>query len=203
MIWWGHEMTVSYVEDPSYASSKLGDSIVSYNGFPHQVLEVSSRGLTVIRDMIGNTNREVGLEDLDLTPFKLGYMNSGRMAHYLMRIPSRQWRQGLRTGLIYSYTGGGLGIFRDPMGFVNMVRGVYPSPGDVFDMLVNDEVDSYAFSRSFRLSKSTHKKPRFFLSWKGRQVGEATMGDRRLNIKLAKDYEYLSEMLEEERNGRA
>lgn len=197
-------MAVSYAEDPSYAASKLGDSLVSYNGFPHQVLEVTGRGIAIVRDMVQHINRDVPLADLDLTPFRLGYMNSNRMAHYLMRIPSRQWRQGLRSGLIYSATGGGgRDVYRDPVAFINMVRGIYPTPDDALDMLANDEADACAFSRSFALVRSSHKKPRFFLHWKGRQVGEARMGDRRIDFALDKSFEYLSEMLEEERDGRA
>ena len=196
-------MAVSYDEDISYAQAKLLDSVVSLNGSPVHIVDIESSGRTYVNHVANGVRAVTDLSELDLTPVKLGYANFGRFADYFMRIPSRQWKQGLRSSNVTSPDGrSSRYLFQQGASLANMVRGIYPSPADCVDALLNGEAESMAFSRHFSLRVTGVKKFRLHLLYKSRPVGTAEMGDRRLTFNLLPEFTYLSELLEEERNGR-
>jgi hypothetical protein len=196
-------MSVNYNEDPAYANAKLHDTIVRFEGFPFYVNHISEDGMVRGRKL-GQEGQSCHLSSLDLSPIPLGYVNIDRSTTYLMRVPSRQWRQGIRSSNITSIGGSHASLFAgSASSFVNLVRNIYPTPNDCLDLINNQEVISQAFSRNFAISSINNKgKKGSILLYKSLVVGTVSMGDMRASFNLSPSYHYLSETLEEERNDR-
>lgn len=200
-------MAVDYSTDLAYANNRLGDSIVLHKGQPVYVVEVrgDEGGRAIIRSIPQNNTVGVPLSELDLTPVRLGYVNEDGDAHYAMRVPSRQWRQGLRSSQLISLPSGnwrGRNRITTSSNFANTVVGNYPSPISCYESIVNGEVNGQAFSRSFAIVRTNRRGPSYNLCYKATVVGTAHVGDSRMILTIAPKFSYLTELLEEERNGR-
>jgi hypothetical protein len=195
-------MSVDYTEDIQYAANRLSETVVLHNKIPIYV--GSLEGSTALcRKLPSSTRVDVPLHLLDLTPIKLGYVNELKECYYLMRVPARQWRQGLRSSQLMCLNNWtrNFNMVRSS-GFYNMVMNKYPTLAECFESFVNEESVTKAFSLHFALHKSNRKDFGMNLAYAGSIVGTAAMGDSRVTTTLAPKYSYLSELLEEERNGR-
>lgn len=98
-----------YQGDVEYAESRLTGTIVRYQGEPAFVNNVTyqrDRPVAVLRYISPRADEAVPLDDLDLSPFNLGYVNYRNIASFLTRVPMRgDYRQGLRTHNMYSHFG--------------------------------------------------------------------------------------------------
>lgn len=121
-----------YGDDWQYADSRLNNTIVRYEGKGVFVNKVMKKG-ALITSLRGGDGNVVNLDDLDLTPVKLGFANIGNAISYLTRMPMRRdWRQGLRVGNFTS-------VYGTPADLVNYnaladtIEGIYPTLQECVD----------------------------------------------------------------------
>lgn len=141
-----------------YARSRLVETIICLNGKPVQVVEVNNRfidheiivGFNYLSS--GDSGVDV-LENFDLNPVKLGYVNYQNNAHYLSRMPMRKdWRQGLRSINISDPFGGRPSI---PYKVIaETIVGNYPTFHSALEKINSSEEDKrVAFCRDFSMFK--------------------------------------------------
>lgn len=91
-----------YGEDYGYASTRILGTIVRLkDGNPVYIQHMNERGqcwaIPIEKEWMIENAVQVHLDDLDLRPVRLGYVNTGGNASYFQRIPMRRdWKQGLR-----------------------------------------------------------------------------------------------------------
>src|SRR5699024_3329179 len=89
-----------YGNDYAYADSRIKGTIVRLNGEPVLVERVGPDYCIVQAWEEYPRGRQIrcNLDDLDVKPVPLGFINSGYVADYAYRLPmQRDWRQGLRS----------------------------------------------------------------------------------------------------------
>lgn len=185
---------ISYGEDYAYADNRLRNTLVSYKGYPF-FIEAVMRDGTVVGQVVGTkqfTGETFHLNDFDLTPLPLGYVNKGDRAIYFERMPSRFYRQGLTRDTLYTK-----GQNRREGFMVNelacTIRGLYPKFEDCIDVVANNECLSWAFSRKFAIGKLKPSANKINVSYRGNIVGVVNDGGPKLDNK----YSFLNESLEE------
>lgn len=140
-----------------YARSRLNDTVIMYQGNPFLVQTITRReqgGKLVVVGMLieREAPMEVFLEDCDIKPVSLGYVNYNKKAFYTMRMPMRRdWKQGLRyLNLIdvdgRQFNGVGYSVF------VNTIKNHYPSFQNAVKSLSNCR--SMAFHRDFCIDEN-------------------------------------------------
>lgn len=178
-----------YGDDYEYANTRLAETIVRLGDDPVYVHMVE-QGMRVVyqklEDMDGDI-KEVHIDELDLRPVKLGYINVRGGCDYLTRFPMRRdWRQGLRKGN-FCAVGGVLDAMRiNYKDLDRVIRGIYPS----FDKAVSLKY-STAWHREWAVKKVDDAK---LLWYKGQKiVGTIDDNGPMLNEKFI----YLREALQE------
>lgn len=176
-----------YGKDHEYANSRLTETVVKLEDEPVYVYAVK-RGMLVdyapIREI--NNIKKCQVDDLDLKPVKLGYLNHVRGLNYLMRMPKRNdWRQGLRFG---NFTGLGFDVrhlrYED---LYDVIKGNYQSFEQAIKALKSKAVRGQAWSRDWAIVEND------CLAYKGRPVGALIDGKPVLTTENL----YLREALEE------
>jgi hypothetical protein len=129
------------------------------------------------------------LEDLDLTPIPLGFINIDKVgtAVYAARVPIRKyWRQGLGTGNLHYFTfySHSMEGFPDVNNLVQTFFNKYPTLEDAFSKVKKDRL--IAFHRNWATSKED-------VFYRYRHVGNINKGD----VSLSKKYSYLTPHLTE------
>lgn len=90
-------MTKILYDSTDYAQSRLMDTVVRVNGNPVIVVGIADLAHIEVQTLIKSRRKTVTMQDLDLEPVELGYVNYNGCAIYASRKPKRQdWRQGLR-----------------------------------------------------------------------------------------------------------
>ena len=177
-----------YKNDNNYAKGRLEGTYLSYRGNVVLVEELGPRtfhylvGPKFDERMVGNTN------DLNLTPIKLGYSNSGNNTSYLLRIPARRWKQGVdqqAVATLSTHHGNGAGAGGKDFQFTH--KGQYPDIKHAVDK-AEKRNRAFAFSRSFAVL------PNKRLEYKGRYVVGKIEGGVPV---LSKKYQYLERLLAE------
>lgn len=137
----------------------------------------------------------------DLTPFKMGFMNYEGAAYFLARQPLRQNRQGLGAGTLSiknmspnETRGIDFNTVITADGFVDMIRGKYPSFQEAGEMLNGGDAYSVAVSRSFCFLFDTDLDM-LLLSHRGVKCGTAMKGDKA--IRLPEKFHFLRQEAEE------
>ena len=131
---------------------------------------------------------KIGLEELDLSPPKLGYRNEDT-TDWTYRLPNRYWKQGLTT----SNTRGTKGLLSmTSISLHNLVTNNFPTVKQAFKL-------NQAFCRDFCFKKA---EAVVNLMYRTELVGEAKKNNVTGNIdmKLHEEYEYLKETLQEQVN---
>jgi hypothetical protein len=186
---------VDYKDDYNYASTRINNTIVMHDGMPFKVDGIGAGKVFCGVKVLEGIFEEHKLEELDLSPRRVGYVNKGGVAHYCMRMPSRHYKQGLCQENFFS-----------PMHKVSpwdketskSLAGQYPKPFNAAECVYNEEVSSAAFSQDFSFSMLADKLSLFF---RNMAVGHAVLSSGgKLNFKLDEDKFYLTEVLERSYN---
>lgn len=129
-----------YGDDWKYAASRLDGTIVTHEGHAVYVEQVGQKMIAKIigvraLEVGGEDYRRVKVNDLDLTPVKLGFCNFDNRVNYLARMPMRRdWRQGLRRGNFVSMCGHV--AERIPYTkLADVIEGIYPTFEEVVKQL--------------------------------------------------------------------
>lgn len=191
-------MTISYNSDPHYASQKLSGSIVRLDGRPIYIESVYEDGIVSFSTFTGQ-NRQCQLNELNLEPVPLGYINLRQNTVYGQRVPARYYIQGLRQNNFLTRGRSRLGspIHRS-LALYNTICGIYPSLADCFESLVEREgCQSKAFSRKFALKRNGNRVRDLDLMYRDKKVGVVSQGSEGINYRLDSNKGYLQECLEE------
>ena len=164
-----------------YANSRLAGTIVKVDGEAVCVDTVNDDMECLVEFIDSGELRTVPLNGLDLSPIKLGYVNTIGNCVYMQRIPRRDdWRQGLRDNNV---TYGGL--LRS--GVVQILKGTYPSLDEAAKRSEEEEY-RVAFSKEFCIDYVGN------LRYKGRpSVGKYKDGE----VVLKKNFLHLEQVLGE------
>jgi len=186
-----------YGNDFAYAQSRIQGTIlrVKKTGEPVYVYIVNGGGQCSVtpieRDWGGEATVTMHVDDLDMHPVPLGYVNSAGEATYLMRVPMRRdWKQGLRQENCWS---SGRRLNSIPMkDLKNCIIGRFPS----FETALKDVVKSGEKAKNKIIAWHRH----WAVSTDGRvfyknheQVGTILDG----HVDLFPSHKYLAEVLEE------
>jgi hypothetical protein len=181
-----------YNDNVEYASQRLAGTIVRVGEVPvyvSSVFETRQEGILCKIQELQDTEDDskfVSVDNLNLEPVPLGYVNYGPSSYYMVRKPMRNdWRQGLRRG--NSAFIGDEGFYELPHQELNQtILGKYPKVKDALALVKTRIKDKVAFSRDFAVGydKTLH--------YKGRRVGTF---DKQMT--LDKKYFYLNEYLQE------
>tara|TARA_R110002049_G_scaffold119_6_gene757 strand:- start:1690 stop:2247 length:558 start_codon:yes stop_codon:yes gene_type:complete len=181
-------MTLSYGEDYEYAGTRLVDSWVRYKDDLVRVRHIrNDSGECTIQNFLGE-DFLVNLEELDITPIPLGYVNYKSISSYIARMPTRHYRQGIRPQNIK----GGQGVLAEiTKEIVQTMLGIFPSIDQCIESIVNEESKSKAFCRQFSLCLD--EKEKIVAHYKDREVGIVDYKKALINLKP--DFLYLSDVL--------
>ena len=173
-----------------YAESRLNGTMVMGKEGPVTVISIDELFLCDVVDTISGKRHKVKLDELDLTPVKLGYVNTrDRGALYVVRMPKRNdWRQGLRRENMI--------VLSRPMdpGKISQadlsrcIIGDYPKFEEAVNIVSDDFVSSIAWSRDFAI---TFKGK---VLYRTIHVGNY---DKDAGVVLLEDFSYLQEVLNE------
>lgn len=192
-------MSINYGNDWEYANSRLSDTIVLKDKIPVYVYRVGSNGVVEYRTL-GDFSKEgnCSISDLDLTPLALGFLNTSIKTSYLYRVPTRNWKQGLRLQQIHYVEGSrNKEISVDSQSFINCLLGIYPNLTRCVENIHCEEAIARAFSRTFSLEKG---RKEIELVFKDTRVGYFSEQENRL--KLWEKFSFLQESLDGVLNGR-
>jgi hypothetical protein len=187
---------VSYGTDYEYAATRLSGTLVRLNLQPVYVKDIDHEtGEVYYLSGMNLKTKKCHLNELDLTPIPLGYINIGRDVSYVQRIPSRSYKQGFHGNSMYSNK---LHVDLVSTSMFNTIRGLYPKTLEVVEHLMCGEADEKAFSRRFSLSAGAKKV--FGLNFRGKGVGTASLnfGAMNLNYSFNDKFKFLQETLEED-----
>ncbi|MGL5323574.1 MAG: hypothetical protein ACRC91_02435 [Aeromonas sp.] len=176
-----------YDGDFEYANSRLCDSVVRLDDVPVMVHAVNRDGTVAGSSLTDGKEIRCNLEDLNLVPVELGYVNYDGHAHYVMRKPVRRdWRQGLRHNNMISDT---IPVPHLPWAAIaKAINNNYPTFEQARLMLKGKRgMHSIAWCRDFAIIKGWEVKHC------GDKVGKV-VGEK---VVLDEAFQYLKEALEE------
>lgn len=177
-----------YEDNLDYARGRLEGTVVMLFGEPIEVKEIDYDGAVRVRRLKDPDEYfYCNLSDLDLVgQNKLGYVNYGPGAYYLMRKPLRNdWRQGLRMSNVCFQGEEGFGRF--PFNELrDTILGNYPSFVEASGRINSGPCYRVAFSRCFALGDGNK------IYYKQRLVGSYDK-----IVTLFEHFKYLTEHLEE------
>jgi hypothetical protein len=137
-------------DNVEYARNRLNDTIITHQGKAVTVIDVNKQGakkpLQIISTEILTGNAIVdSIDNYDLTPVKLGFVNSNEAVGYLARKPLRHdWRQGLRAQQIVIPYSSTPDFFIDFQDVAKTIEGIFPTIEEIRGMK-----GMRAFSRDF------------------------------------------------------
>lgn len=176
-----------YDGDFEYANSRLSESVVRYNDVPIMVHAINNDGRVEGSSLVDGHGINCNLDELDLVPVQLGYVNYDGRAHYVMRKPVRRdWRQGLRHNNMVSDT---VPVPALPWACVaKTINNEYPTFEQARLMLKGKRgVTSIAWCRDFAIVKG----------WKVIHCGDTVGSIVNEKVVLDEAFQYLKEALEE------
>lgn len=186
-------------DNVEYASQRLEGTIVSFKGKPVRIdrcLLYKTRIFAEFRSLNNPEKYEkVPLEELDLTPIKLGFVNTKYGVCYLGRIPLRKdWKQGTRTQNMRIMWGGIDIRWVSDKDLYRTIVGKYPSFNTALEETVNTGL-GIAFHKHFALMQ---EKDGVFLLYKFLgKVGDIVNN----KPQLFDNYQFLNESLEQAMKG--
>lgn len=210
--------SIDYQKDIEYARSRLCGTYVRFKSRACKVMELfwdddMEISATILICPISEYDKtafatDVKLSQLDLTPISMINIKStdNRHAAWWMRKPVRYWKQGfcgdnLRTVSsevkVMGYVPNAMFRFESP-NFGKAVLGMYDSPHQAMELLLNEEVCSIPLSRSFSAVFDNTDKPLVIHGY--RAVGRLTYNHtiNEVGIKLDDEYDYLEQLLAKE-----
>jgi hypothetical protein len=143
-------------DNVDYARQRLVETIITYKGKAHQVLDVKkARGnkplvITSTEVLSGDIIND-DIDNYDLTPVKLGFVNANEAVGYIVRKPMRNdWRQGLRAQQVYIPYASSPNFFVDFRDVARTIEGIFPTIEEIYEQ----EKPMRAFSRDFSMNKA-------------------------------------------------
>lgn len=145
-----------------YAATRLIETIILYKGRPVKVtncLQQAAKKIWIVATDIENgAIVQDYLDNFDMNPPLLGYVNTEKQCTYMTRMPMRKdWKQGLRKNNLVSYSGYAPDI---AMKFIaKTIMGVFPSVGEAcarinkFNAAGNGYKGGQAFDRNFAIDQ--------------------------------------------------
>jgi len=177
-----------YGNDYSYAATRLNETAVRHEGELVEVHNVNTDdGRCHVMNVVTGEDKRVPLEELDVSPLSLGFINHRGTATYVVRQPKRRdWRQGTRRSNLTTLRGINVGNVSFSM-LARTVKGDFPTFAKVVKSHVTVK-DSIAFNKNWAVARNGD------LLYKSvGKVGMLIDGDARLSTK----YAYLEEALNE------
>lgn len=186
---------VDYSSDVAYGANRLVDSIALVDGIPRYIYNLTP-SFVHWSPLGSGTVKKTSIKKLNNSNIPLGFVNTHTRAKYVVRIPKKQYKQGLRqnnlTVLPYNDNFNPL-----TKGFVNCVLGIYPSVEDCMELVTCGEMESCAFSRKYSLSLGP-TPDKYELTYKIYSVGTISITNHNIvKYDLFEKYSYLKEDLEE------
>jgi hypothetical protein len=178
-----------------YANQRLAGTIITYDNEPVTVVNCGGRNTQITAEVCYLKDNNVGkvlLKNCDITPVKLGFVNTNYGVGYLGRIPLRKdWKQGLRLNTLRSMWGVDARWVNNK-NLRNCIVASYPTFARALEDTVNDRFP-VAFSRTFSLAYDDDEdKVLLNYKWMG-AVGDVVNGKPQLYDK----YGFLIEALDE------
>lgn len=173
-------------DNSRYANTRLASTIVMYKRKPVYVIEVKRDMTVIVSDdfPLHRKSKRVPLKDLNITDFKLGFLNKDGLATYLARRTLRSdWRQGLRANNVNSSHGRA-----DIDDIAKVLKQRYPTFEEA--MRKRNVVYSIAWCSEFALSGND-------LIWRYERVGKVEDN----NLVLDNNFKFLTSQLMEAVNG--
>lgn len=186
-----------------YARTRLVETIIRYKGLPVMVhdCQTSGKDILVFYTFISGDDdgiHQANLDEFNLDPVPLGYVNHKNYAHYLTRAPMRRdWRQGLRMMNMFDPDGANprqLGW----KAVAETIVGKFPSFSNTIGRLQSNPERSskIAFNRDFSLDNKG------VIEYKGMfKIGEVGLDNRFVTI--ADKFSWTREAFEEAMEGKA
>lgn len=174
---------------------RLSNSLVRVKDRPVIVMDAHPGGVVSVRD-VEDIVLNVKVKDLELTPVPLGFVNQDGQLLYVMRKPTRRYKQGLTRENIHAidvFTGKEVGLNLHSVALSDTIRGVYPSVGDCFTAVREGAQKALAFSREWAVALM---KDELSILHKGVVVGY--VGDK--SVMLNPEKYFLKESLTESLN---
>lgn len=140
----------------SYASTRLNDTVIRKGTTPILVnnCEDHSIGKIVVywSGIMDGAGGADFLNDLNLDPVPLGYVNYDGSVQYMTRMPMRQdWKQGLRDRNVVTYQGFNNDFSYKIIG--KTIMGDFPKFSKVLERLNGGGYNIQAFDRDFALDR--------------------------------------------------
>lgn len=142
----------------------LLECIFLYKGNPVRVLRIDDEQSVTAYDFQAHNHIKIALNDPEMSyePFPLGFVNGPKEAAYMLRLPIRQYRQGLHSENTSIVSLGErqrrdwhLGIFQENKYIMQVAKGIYPSLAEAIDEICKDEkIVSRAISRNFAIENT-------------------------------------------------
>lgn len=189
---------VNYGKDNDYAETRIRNTILKtvYNTVVLVENFDYDEGKFYCRDLIATSGVYLDLEELDMNPVELGFVNSPNSTDYITRMPVRHYKQGLTA---HSYKGKGF-PHKNTFATTSMamcILGIYPKLIDCVESVSCGEAVSKGFSRNFSILNTGEDN---VLTFRGDYVGSVHFNSDNglLQNRLDKKYNFLQEMLEYE-----
>lgn len=188
---------VNYNGDNNYAESRIRGTVLKtvYN----TVVLVDSldydEGRFNCRNLISGEYSYLDLDELDMDPVELGFINGRFSTNYHTRMPARHYKQGLTS---YTFQEGFVDdAVWSSVTMAKCILGIYPKLIDCVESVFCGEASSRGFSRNFSVSSIGGDR---LLTFRGNIVGEALFNTDNglLQTRLSKKHNFLQEMLEHE-----
>jgi len=169
----------------------LSGSYVKYKGRAVLVRDVTEDMLAICVDVSTGKSKEIPVNDLDLSPFVLGYVYSERLnkCFYVERIPSRSWRQGLTSENCRAIGGGFFFSSADSYTLIDLFSNIYPSIQEAYAIAASKRRE-VPFNSEFTIDLDK------VIRYKTKVIGEWYDS----KFYLMSKFSFLKEMLEESVN---
>lgn len=183
-------MCIDYGKDYNYAHSRLNGSWVKFNGSFVYILSVSNSGVVDYLDK-NSKDGKCHLRELDLTPIQLGYINFKRASKYVVRLPVRSYRQGIRRQNVSILEGASRNQVELGKYFWDCLESGYKKLDHCIESVYNGEKTSLSFCPDFCVRGDSNN---MHLDYKGKECGKVDTGKQLLI--LDNKYNFLKESLE-------
>ena len=185
-----------YSDDLDYARSRLCDSLIrNEEGEPIYVNSIRENGYVEATTLLGEHN-SLKLSKINVLPVPLGWCNWKHRSFYLVRLPERRWRQGLRQNCLRTTNATRV---RPPsiysISMRNTIVGNYPTLEECVEFVDNEESQEMAFSRRFCVGGRVGEAE-FSLLHRIGNVGVIAHNGEHCNIRLHDKYAFLREELD-------
>jgi hypothetical protein len=186
---------VDYTGEYQYGQTRMTGSVALVKGVPRYITDVGKDGRVYFNSLSMGTEGSEELKHLNNSELPLGFVNNPNSLHYVVRKPTRQWKQGVRReSLLCLLTKKQLQP--NMLGFSETMMGLFPVIGDCLEMIECGERKSVAFCNSYAISTKVSANS-FTLLHRNFTVGSISLSKYNVpQFSLKGNYEFLSEELE-------